>query len=78
MLTKILGKIDRFYLILAVVVLVLGGLIVITLSGVLSAISTTDEVDEGAVVEYGIDQQKLDEAYDLILEKSIEPLDLGG
>ena len=75
---KILGKIDRFYLILAVAVLVLGGLIFMTLKGVLSAIDTTNEVDEDAVVEYGIDQQKLDEAYDLILEKNVEPLDLGG
>lgn len=75
---KILGKIDRFYLILAVIVLVLGGLIFITLRGILSAMNTTSEVDEDAVVEYGIDQQKLDDAYDLILEKNIEPLDLGG
>ena len=75
---KILGKINRFYLILAVAVLVLGGLIFITFKGVLSAMNTTSEIDDDAVIEYGIDQQKLDEAYDLILENNVEPLDLGG
>ncbi len=63
---------------LAVIVLVLGGLIFIALKGVLSAMNTTNELDEDSVIEYGIDQQKLDEAYDLILEKNTEPLDLGG
>ena len=74
---KILEKIDRYYLVLAVVVLILGGLILMTVMSVRSAIGTASEIDEDNIIEYSVEQQKLDEVYDLVTEKSIEPLDLG-
>jgi hypothetical protein len=74
---KTLGKIDKYYLALGLVLLILGGLVFVTVSGIMGAIRTAGETNDENMVEYGIEQGNMDEAYKVVTEKNTEPLDLG-
>ena len=77
MLMKKLQETDRFYLILAGVALLLLIVVVISTKGVISAIGNSNITPEEALIEVGVDTQKLDEVYTSIQDKEDKPLDLG-
>ena len=74
---KKLQEIDRFYLILAGVVLLLFVALVVSARGVVSSIANSNKIPEEAIIEAGVDSIKLDEAYKSIHNKADKPLDLG-
>ena len=77
MLIKKLQEVDRFYLILAGVALLLLIVVVVSTKGIISAIGNSSKIPEEALIEVGVDTQKLDEAYTNIQGKADKPLDLG-
>jgi hypothetical protein len=74
---KILEKINRFYLIIAVVGFVIGVLRVMTVRGITGAFNDGSDTSDEELVEYGIEEENLNDAYGIIIERNIEPLDLG-
>jgi len=77
MSTKSLPVIDRFYLILAGVLIALLFLITFTLRGVFSAVKTAAEIDKSLTgPKIGVDLDKLNQAYQAVFEKQNISLDL--
>jgi hypothetical protein len=75
MLTKTLAKIDRYYPILAVVVVGLTILIIFTLKGIFTAINTASEFDpELGASTLKIDKAALDDVYDKITNRKVPAL----
>ncbi len=72
-----LKKIDRFYIILAIVMLFMSFLVVITFRGIFSSLDTAREVDEELLdsLTPKLDKVSLDKAQELIDRKG-ETLDL--
>jgi len=76
MLAKVLGKIDRFYPILAIVLIALMVLVVFSLKNIFSALNTASEFDPKiAEAKTKIDKEKLDKAYKAFFERQIYKLD---
>ncbi|GEM_PF-3527387 len=71
-------KLDRFYLYMLVVVLVLSGLVVVTLRGIIGAITTAREIDPELLEASTprLESSLLDRAYKFIYEKNPQRLDL--
>ncbi|QQS38914.1 hypothetical protein IPM62_06065 [Candidatus Woesebacteria bacterium] len=74
MLTKAWRKIDRFYLILAIVLMVLAVPVIYTSLGILSAFTTVYEIDNEADREARLDKTKLDQAVTSIYHRDIPTL----
>ena len=76
MSAKILAAIDRFYLILTVVLIILSILIIYSFKEIFSLLNTANGIDESAVgVSIKLDKASLDQAYTQLYEKKIIPLD---
>jgi len=72
MLTKALGKIDRFYPILLVVLITLAYLVIFSLNNIFSALNTASGFDQKiAEAKTKIDKDKLDKAYKTFFERTI-------
>jgi len=77
MLGKTLAKIDRFYPILAVVLIALSVLVLISLKSVLSGLTTSSEFDPDiAEAKTKIDSENLTKAYKAVFEKEVLKLNL--
>lgn len=77
MSAKLSLKIDRFYFILGVTLLVLVLLVIFTIKGIFLAFITSRQIDENAVApETGINKSQLDKAFETVFNKKIIPLDL--
>jgi len=75
MLTKTLAKIDRYYPILAVVVIGLIILMIFTLRGLFGALNTASEFDpEGGATTLKIDKASLDEVYEKVINRKVPVL----
>jgi len=75
MLTKTLAKIDRYYPILAVVVIGLTVLIIFTLRGIFTAFNTASEFDpELGGTTLKIDKASLDEVYQKVINRKVPVL----
>lgn len=67
-------KINRFYLFLSLVLLILAVLGVFTFRGIFLAVKTARELDEQATGrEAHINQELLDKAYEVVSNKKISP-----
>lgn len=75
MLMKAFTKIDRFWLFLILVMLILVILGFFTLRGIFSAVNTAGKLDEQLMTETHVNQAGLDEAYEAIFNKKELPLD---
>lgn len=77
MLGKNLRKIDPFYPILALVLIVLTALVIFSLRSVFNGTNTASEFDPTiATAKTKIDAEKLDKAYRATFEKEIQKLEL--
>lgn len=77
MLTKNLTKIDRFFGVTAVVLLILTFLLIFTLKGILSSIITANEIDEEAIGSIPVvNGDQLNKALEYTVKKEVKPLDL--
>ena len=76
MLTKAWKKIDRFYLILAIVLLLLAAPMIYTALGVFSAFITAYEIDTSAGKEVRIDKARLDQAVSSVYDRDIPPIEV--
>jgi uncharacterized membrane protein len=75
MLNKTLAKVDRYYPILAVVVIGLFVLMIFTLRGIFRALNTASEFDPrqgGSTLK--IEKEKLDELYQKVKERKVPGL----
>ena len=77
MLAKTLAKIDRFYPILAAVLIALSILVLFSLKSVLFGLATASEFDpEIAEAKTKIDSENLNKAYKVVFEKEVLKLNL--
>lgn len=70
-------KINQFYIVLIVILVLLAGLVTISLRGIFGAMTTAGQVDEELLSSTlpRINMQKIDEALKLVNEKEFTPLD---
>lgn len=77
MLTTNWEKIDRFYIVLAVVLILMAVLVVFSFNGVFSALLSAYDIDPNAVnSDMKIEKEKMTEAYSWVFEKGSIHLDL--
>lgn len=77
MLGKTLGKIDRFYPIMGVVLIALLALVLFSLRSVLNGINTASEFDPAiATARTKIDVPLIEKAYKATFDKQVQKLDL--
>lgn len=75
MLTKTLAKIDRYYPILAVVVIGLTVLLIFTLRGIFLALNTASQFDtEQVEASLKVKKEKLDALYQKVKERKVPAL----
>lgn len=70
--------INRFYIVLAIVLVVLAGMVIISLRVIFSSLSLAAQVDEELLSSKSprVDTAKVDEAIRTIEDKKFTPLDL--
>jgi hypothetical protein len=77
MSVKILSKLDRFYLLLAGVLLVLLLLVIITFREIIHSLTMTNKDSQKSTFALtGINKENLDKAYEMIFNKKIVSIDL--
>lgn len=77
MLTINWAKIDKFYLVLSGVLILLAVMVIFTAQGIFSAFLTASELGQrDAGKQLTIDARMLDEAYTFALEKEEVPLEI--
>jgi hypothetical protein len=76
MLTKVWRKIDRFYLILAMVLLVLAAPVIYTAQGIFSGFIIAFEIDPTLDAELRINKQKLDKAVRAVYDKNVPDFEI--
>ena len=77
MLKKAWEKLDRFYLILAIVLTLMAVLLVVTFRGIFSAFLNVYEIDQKDInVDVKVQKETLDEAYVWVTEKESIPLQI--
>lgn len=77
MSTKVWEKIDSFYPLLVVVLLVMAAFVIFTFRSVFSAISTAYEIEvEVPDAELRIDKDKLNQAHEAAFSKEVVPLEI--
>lgn len=77
MLKKAWEKLDRFYLILAIVLTLMAVLLVVTFRGIFSAYLNVYEIDQKDInVDVKVQKESLDEAYVWVTEKEGIPLQI--
>lgn len=59
-------KLDKFYIVLFLILSALGILVVYTVRGVFSAVINAYDVDQGAQNEVQVEKEKVDEAHEFI------------
>jgi hypothetical protein len=75
MLTIDWAKIDKFYIALVFVLILMAILVIFTFKSVFSAFNTAYEIDQGsAVTELKVDREKLEEAYGWVFNRGANPL----
>lgn len=77
MLTKTSARIDRFYLILVIVLSLLTALTILSFLTVFGALNSAREIDEQVIGDEQIKKDVLNKAYEFVFDKKISPLDLG-
>lgn len=72
-------KIDKFYLIMGAVLLVLALLVIMVLRGIFFAVTVSREIDAEYLEANSprLDKAKLDEAYERLSQPDVTVLDLG-
>lgn len=76
MLTKAWKKIDRFYAILALVVLMLAAPVIYTALGIFSAFITAYEVDTSVDKGVRVNKPRLEQAVAEVYDKEVPPLEV--
>ena len=77
MSTKLLPKVDRFYIIFALVMVVMGVLVVFTFRTVFEAITNSFDVESQVTeAELRVDKTKLDNALNAFDNRNIVPLEI--
>ena len=76
MLKRAWKKIDRFYMILAIVLVVLAVPLVYTVQGIFGAFITAFEVDPSVGNEVRIDKMMLDDAVKAVYDKEVPPFEV--
>lgn len=76
MLMKNLEKIDKFYYIFGLTVLILIAVIIVTINGVFGAIEKSQNITEKVSGGQPLNEEKLNKAYQELDERKIIPLDI--
>ena len=77
MLTKNSVKIDKYYFILSIILVILSFLVIVTLRNIFSSVITMNELDEDVIGSIPlVNEVKLNKAHDAVYKLKIEPLDL--
>lgn len=78
MLTKISARLDKFYLIFAVLLIVLAVVVIATLRGVFGAVNKANQVDDDILTSDSvrISEPKLNQAIEALKNQKHTPLDL--
>lgn len=77
MLTTSLEKIDKFYIVLTVVLVFMAVMVIFSFKGVFSAFLTAYDFDQKSVgEEVRLDSDKLDEAYSYVFDRSVGNLQI--
>ena len=73
-----LREIDRFYIILAAAVVIVGGLVVYGVRGIFETLNTANRIDEEVIgdADPRLNVGKLNEAHDAVFKRQPVPLDL--
>lgn len=74
MLVMNLEKIDKFYIVLALILVSMAVLLIFAIKGIFSSYLTAYEIDYSTISsELRIDKDKLDEAYTWVYERKLTP-----
>ena len=76
MLPKRLIKIDKYFLLLSLVLAVLSVLIIYTLQGIFTSLNTSSEPDDELVGSFPLVDDNIDKIYQKEISRKIESLDL--
>jgi len=76
MSTKFWDKIDKFYIVVFVALIVLGVLVVLSVRTIYSSIQSLNATDNEAIEEIGINIEGLNEAIKFLNQNTTIPLDL--
>lgn len=73
---KVLRKIDRFYVVLSGVLIVLAAPLIYTGLGIFQALITASEVDTSLQRDARVDKTRVDKAISETFEKEIKPIEV--
>ena len=77
MLTIDWAKIDKFYIALVFVLILMAILVIFTFKSIFSAFNTAYEIDQGSIAtELRVDKGRLEEAYDWVFKRGANPLEI--